>query len=203
MRSAVPPDLRDLSLNEVETLAAKAARGAGLPWGVAEDVGRSAVWLASRVGDWAGSLLTLLEAPPADAQSPLLLAGPLADGAVATAEHVAAPLWLLPLLLVGPGRCNPVVLRLGDVEIRCNPGEEPGATLPAEALTALAAAPVALRLAEARLAPLPHALPARWRRSAVPVATLARLEALAARTYVPASDQSRLRGAGAGLLDDE
>lgn len=109
MRSAVPPDLRDLSLNEVETLAAKAARGAGLPWGVAEDVGRSAVWLASRVGDWAGSLLTLLEAPPADAQSPLLLAGPLADGAVATAEHVAAPLWLLPLLLVGPGRCNPVV----------------------------------------------------------------------------------------------
>ena len=202
-RLAVPPDLYDLSLNEVETLALKAARGAGLPWGVAEDAGRSAVWLARHAGTWAGSLLALLEATPTDAQSPLLLAGPLADGAVATADRVAAPMWLLPPLLVGSGRCNPVILRFGDVEIRCNPGEDPGATLPAEALAALAAAPVAVRWAETRLAPLPHALPARFRRSAVAVATLARLEALAARTYVAASDQSRLRGAGAGLLDDE
>jgi hypothetical protein len=29
------------------------------------------------------------------------------------------------------------------------------------------------------------------------------LEAFAYRTYVPASDHSRLTGAGAGLLDDE
>jgi len=35
--SAVPVDL---SLNEVETLAAKAARGAGLSWGGAEEIGR-------------------------------------------------------------------------------------------------------------------------------------------------------------------
>ncbi len=200
---AAPPDLLDLSLNEVETLAQKAARGAGLPWGAAEDAGRSAAWLARHVGAWADSLLVLLDAPPPDAQSPLLLAGPLADGAVATAERVAAPLWVLPMLLVGPGRYNPVVLRLGDVEISCNPGEDPGATLPAEALAALVMAPVAVRLAEARLTALPHALPARSRRSLVAAATVARLAALAARTYVPASAESRLRGAGAGLLDDE
>ncbi len=199
----MPPDLHDLSLNEVETLAAKAARGAGLPWGVAEDAGRSAVWIASHSGTWAESLLALLEAPLPDAPSPLLLAAALADGALATAERVAAPVWILPPLLAGPGRCEPVVLRLGDADIRCNPGEDPSSTLPAEALAALAEAPVAVRRAEARLPPLPHALPARWRRSAVAVATLARLEALAARTYVPASDESRLRGAGAGLLDDE
>ena len=168
---AVPPDapvdMIDLSLNEVETMALKAARGAGLPWGIAEDVGRSAAWLARHAGGWAEFLLGLLEAPPPAAQSPLLLAGPLADGAVATAERVVAPLWVLPVLLLGPGRCNPVALRLGDAEIRCNPGEDAGATLPAASLAALPPAPVAVRLSEARLPTLPHGLPARFRRSVV------------------------------------
>ena len=203
MRLAVRPDLLDLSLNEVETLAQKAARGAGLPWGAAEDAGRSAAWMARHVGAWAEPLLTLLESPPPAALSPLLLAGQLADGAVAAAARVVQPLWLLPGLLAGPGRCNPVALRLGEAEIRCNPDETPSATLPAAALAALPAVPVAVRLGEGRLPGLPYDLPARFRRSAVPVAAWERLQALAARTYVPASLESRLRGAGAGLLDDE
>ena len=101
-RSAVPPDPADLSLNEVATLSAKAARGAGLTWGAAEDTGRSAAWLARHLGAWAEQLLALLEIPPPAAQSPLLLAGPLADGALTEAAHVAAPIWVLPLLLLGP-----------------------------------------------------------------------------------------------------
>ncbi len=36
------------SLNEIQTLATKAARGAGLPWGVADEAGRTARWLESR-----------------------------------------------------------------------------------------------------------------------------------------------------------
>lgn len=202
--AVLPDDTIDASLNEVESLAQKAARGAGLPWGVAEDAGRSAVWLARHLGAcWAPSLLALLQAPPPPACSPLLLAGPLADGAVATAEAVVAPAWLLPVLLLGPGRCNPVVLRAGAAEVRCNPLEDPRATVPAEALAALPAGPVAVGLREARLPALPYALPPRFRRSLVAGAVWARLESLAALTYVPASTVSRLRGAGAGLLDDE
>jgi len=199
----VPPDPADLSLNEVATLSAKAARGAGLTWGAAEDTSRSAAWLARHLGAWAEQLLALLEIPPPAGQSPLMLAGPLADGAVTEAAHVAAPIWVAPLFLLGPGRCNPVSLRLGTAEIQANPGEIPSASLPASALASLPPGDVSLRRSATRLAPLAHALPARFRRSPVALSALARLEALAALTYVPASDESRLRGAGAGLLDDE
>ena len=37
-----------LSLNETEALARKAARGAGLPWGLAEETGKAVRWLALR-----------------------------------------------------------------------------------------------------------------------------------------------------------
>lgn len=36
------------SLNEIRALAAGAARGAGLPWGVADEAGRAARWLEAR-----------------------------------------------------------------------------------------------------------------------------------------------------------
>ena len=207
MRSAVPPDPADLSLNEVATLAAKAARGAGLTWGAAEDTSRSAAWLARHLGAWADQLLALLENPPPADQSPLLLAGPLADGALTEAAPMAAPMaapiWVAPLFLLGPGHCSPVALRLGIAEIHANPGEIPSASLSACALASLPPGDVSLRRSPTRLPPLAHPLPVRFRRSSVSLAALARLEALAALTYVPASDFSRRRGAGAGLLDDE
>ena len=55
-----------LSFNEVETLGVKAARGAGLGWGQAEDLGRAGRWLAERGFDWASTLLLFLE----DADAP-------------------------------------------------------------------------------------------------------------------------------------
>ncbi len=35
------------SLNEIEAMCKKATRGAGLPWGIAEEAGKAARWLAS------------------------------------------------------------------------------------------------------------------------------------------------------------
>jgi hypothetical protein len=198
-----PPDSLDLSLNEVETLAQKAARGAGLPWGVAEDTGRAAAWIASRVGDWASGLLALLERPPPYDQSPLLLGGFLADsGTPQRLARVVAPLWALPALLGAPAR--PIAIRLDDTgaDIRCNPGEVPGATLSAEALASLPASALTLDFPAAPLPPLPCALGPIFGRSRVPLPEWRRLEALAHRTYVPATDRSRRTGAGAGLLDD-
>jgi hypothetical protein len=198
----LPPDQLDLSLNEVETLAQKAARGAGLPWGVAEDAGRAAVWICRRGGDWAGALLALLETPPPDAESPLLLGGWLADAAEpCRMARVAWPLWALPGLLRTTAR--PVSVLLGNAELRCNPGEDPAATLAGASLAAMQEASLALAFPPGPLPMLPYPLPAIVRRARVPGAEWRRLQALAARTYVPATARSRLTGAGAGLLDDE
>ena len=199
------PETLDLSINEVEMLAQKAARGAGLPWGVAEDTGRAAAWLARRVGIWAGPLLALLELPPPRQESPLYLAGLLADSAAGgqgrVIARVASPIWALPGVLATTLR--PVVIQLDDARIGCGPGGEPSATLPAEALAALPAAALTLTFPQAPPPLPPCLLPVRFRRSGVPLAEWRRLEALAYLTYVPASEHSRRTGAGAGLLDDE
>lgn len=50
-----------LSLNEIETLCAKATRGAGFSWGLAEDAGRAAGWLTMRGIDGADALLSVLD----------------------------------------------------------------------------------------------------------------------------------------------
>ena len=51
-----------LSLNEVEGGCLKAARGAGLPYGLAQEAGRAARWLALSGLPWCGPLLAALEA---------------------------------------------------------------------------------------------------------------------------------------------
>ena len=51
--------MSELSLNEVESLALKVGRGAGFPWGLAEDIGRGARALAQRGFPWAEALVGL------------------------------------------------------------------------------------------------------------------------------------------------
>ena len=54
--------MTELSLGEVEALCLKAARGAGYDWGLAEEAGAAARWLAARGLDGPAILLALLEA---------------------------------------------------------------------------------------------------------------------------------------------
>ncbi len=49
------------SLNEVESIAWKAARGAGYPWGIAEEAASAMRWLAGRGIDGCPALASLLE----------------------------------------------------------------------------------------------------------------------------------------------
>ncbi|MYA89238.1 MAG: DUF3726 domain-containing protein [Boseongicola sp. SB0662_bin_57] len=49
------------SLNEVESIAWKAARGAGYPWGIAEEAAAAVRWLAARGIDGCPALAFLLE----------------------------------------------------------------------------------------------------------------------------------------------
>jgi len=201
---AAPPDI-DLSLNEVESLALKAARGSGLPWGVAEDTGRAAVWMARHAGGWAGALLRLLETPPPRGEHPLLLAGFLADTLGAgprTVERAVEPGWLLPGLLLPPPT-RPLSIRIGATEIRFGTQTGPTATCPADSLLVLPPSTVAVLFPDLELPALPHVLAPRLRRGCVALDDWRRLDALAQRTYVPASDASRRRGAGGARLDDD
>lgn len=50
-----------LSNNEIENLCLKAARGAGMSWGLAEEAGFAAAWLATRNLDGPGALLAQIQ----------------------------------------------------------------------------------------------------------------------------------------------
>lgn len=217
------------SLNEIEMMVWKAARGAGLSWGLAEEMGQAARWLADHGFDWAPSLAAALEEAerldgelpppvlsdgawqPADAVAatsavlcgPLLsdLAGGLTETQPVRLARVAHPLLMLPFAArsardLGLG----LALSIDGAAFSFSGDRAAGTALPAE-----------LKLAEEVMlalhgpfgtppqGPIPGAAP----RRAIPAQPLARLEAWVHRTYVPASAQSRLAGAGAGLTDND
>ena len=206
----------DASLNEVEALAAKAARGAGLAWGLCEDAGKAARWLASCGLDWAPSLLALLAAHdklggPLDRNSdrqlsPFLTGTYLADLGAAdqTLKQVANPLWLLPFAArVAATRGNAIRVGWGTVAISVWPsgGDVAGTFSDLQAVEASAVTwglVVPGQGAAVIEAPLAHST-----RSSIRLADWQALEALGARTYAPASAQSRATGAGAGLTDSD
>lgn len=55
-----------LSLPEINALCTRAARGAGLSWGMAEECGYGAQWLAQNGFDWASGILARLSGPRGD-----------------------------------------------------------------------------------------------------------------------------------------
>jgi len=190
----------DLSLNEAETLAAKAARGAGLSWGLADEVGRAARAIAMEGGNWSDALLALAknvnEFDPPDIERiarwrggerdvprprrlcPVRTAAVLLDDppnlGAASLEigHVGLPIWLDAMLKFS----DLCVKRSGDP------------------LAAVGDVTIRCRARCPR--------PAIASRAAIAPQTLAALNAYAARTYVPESERSRLR-AGGGSVDDE
>lgn len=186
--------MRELSLNEVETLAAKAARGAGFPWGLADDIGRAARRLAQRDPEWSNALLALLARwrefePPSPRRIALWRSGE-------TDERGAAPLCPVrtaALLNDAPPACALKILNVGlpvwlDALLAAQGTWRGGADLHA------ASADVVLtRGGDSATA----------RRAAIADEELEALGAYAARTYVPESERSRARGAGGGRVDDE
>ena len=206
----------DASLNEVEALAAKAARGAGLSWGLCEDTGKAARWLAARGIDWGPSLIALFSVharlrrpldPVADrALSPLLAGTYIADLGLtsATLADVAYPLWLLPFAgRIAAEGGTAVRVRWDDLSIVVWPkGGEVAGSLSGFAIARTDELLIAPVTAGRNMPGCAAAFPQRAR-SAIAPADWQALEALGARTYVPASAQSRAKGAGAGLADND
>ncbi|MEM7509112.1 MAG: DUF3726 domain-containing protein [Pseudomonadota bacterium] len=211
------------SLNEVEALAKRAARGSGLHWGLAEEAAKGVRWLA-RFGlpgpalladllilndgaaheDLTPSDLDGVWTAPAGRLSPLIAGAALSDCADQLRHGslrlgpVSQPMLLAPFAAaaaryLGQG----VALRwagttlLGDGTVLEISGDQAGAT--AELVEHV----------ECALADPPAKALTSVERAEVDGQTWARLGVFAARTYAPATEASRLLGAGAGVSDND
>jgi hypothetical protein len=219
------------SLNEIEMMVWKAARGAGLAWGLAEEMAQAVRWLADRGIDWAPPLVAALAeaerrdgklSPPVladdgawepnqdEAQASPILCGPLLTDIASdlgssrplTFRRVAQPLLMLPFAAAAALEFGFALTLRIDAAVFLFDGvrAEGPSVLPSTA----AAERIALSMDEDRpggaaMTTFPAGAP----RNAIPADLLGRLEAWVGRTYVPASAESRLAGAGAGLTDND
>ncbi|MEE4237049.1 MAG: DUF3726 domain-containing protein [Anderseniella sp.] len=190
-----------VSLNEVEVMATKAANGAGRPWGLAQEAGMAAARLEAMGLPGAGSLLGLLEATDGEAdlrrRCPVLEGAHLCDlagaGLPVSFDAMHEPLLLAPFLMQAgvaatiswPG-CE-VDVRADGLTVR---GKAAGAGLPVTVHVAAGTGDAA------QLKPQPGAVD-------IAGEIWEALGRFAHRTYVPATEASRLKGAGAGLTDND
>ncbi|WP_137701469.1 DUF3726 domain-containing protein [Marimonas lutisalis] len=206
--------MTDLSLNEVEATAKRAARGAGLSWGMAEEAGKAVRWLSAQGLPGCAALADLLDAPGNAPTSLDLLSssGPLCPLAAGVAlsdmagrlgagdtvlSDVAQPLLLLPFLQAA-ARQTGRALRVGI----------DGTMVGLDGAQVTCSDPADLDMPHARrIVIAPGAVPApplpQHTRAEVTADTLERLNRYAHRTYAPATEASRLLGAGAGLSDND
>jgi hypothetical protein len=213
-----------LSVNEIDSLCLKAARGAGASWGGAEETGFALAWLAKRGIQAAGVLLTHLQevegawepCRPQVQQGhltvgdrpayPIPLGATLSDFAGLADQMplnnpfslglVLWPVLLLPFVAaVAAARGQPLEL--------CWPGGSatlwPDGAIQGDigALIALPLGTLTVRTSHAQ-APVAVLAPL----PGIPATVVAGLSALALKTTVPASAASRA-GAGAGTSDND
>ncbi|ABD54521.1 DUF3726 domain-containing protein [Jannaschia sp. CCS1] len=183
----------DWSLGEVQSLCVKAARGAGRAVGLAEDAGRAARWLHARGQDGTGALARLLQAtdglpvsklvprlpdfsPAHEGICPLVLGGYLSDMGTLPSGPIG-PVWSPELL-------QPLLANLSasGVDVVFPPSVHEPVT--------------------ARMMPRMTMLNPSQSRAEVSPETMDALLVFAARTYAPATAQSRA-GAGSALSDND
>jgi hypothetical protein len=170
-----------LSLNEVQSTVLKAARGAGLPLGQAEDLARVAAYLMGIRGD-AGVITRALQEPITDVQATWQ------DSHVTVSGSAA---------MVAPVICD--AFRMGSASAtfaQVDHSAYIGAALAVEGVP-LWWEGCTIRRGDSEV------LPAKAGPVAVPQKDWDIWLALAAKTYVPESETSRRAGAGAGLTDND
>lgn len=216
------------SLNEIETYGRRAARGSGMCWGLAEEAGSAARWLAER--DLPGvqllaGLLTANAGRRYESMAPTIHGGrwrasdgelcPLCSGATLRdrihmlapgdelcMERLAYPLLLAPFLdqsrRPGDACCE---LRWADVRVSvsslgvalaCSEDSACWSECADEVRVLVSAGPEIQPTHHPRIAGV-----------GAPISAWRAINALAERTYVPASEESRARGAGAGSIDND
>ena len=214
------------SLSELESEARKAIRGAGLPWGLAEEGGKAVRWLAAHGIDPLPALADVLERHDrreritsacrftesdrltADAPlCPITLGATLCDDAdrlgtnAFVAGPVARPLLLAPFVAAAArilGR--PSQLEADGTRIALDERGDPSgdlSSLDVSDAVAIRCTSMADRVSGSRTkVASTHGI------ETDPQAWQ-RIAAYGHRTYVPASERSRREGAGAGLIDND
>ncbi len=213
-----------VSLAEIDAMGRKAARGAGFTWGMAEEAGRAARWLAAyRLPgpDALAAVLTEIDAsvskhvPRVDGSIWLCDAGvlcPIATGAALSdrAEEIAGgarfglgpvhwPILIVPFLCRAARDLECQFLLAGD-DFQVVATTEGPAAMDWEAVKVPLSGELLVTrstefLCEARR-PGSDA-------QVLPVETWRVLDGFAQRTYAPATEASRRAGAGAGLHDQD
>jgi len=191
----------DMSLNEVEAQARKAARGAGYEWGEAEEAGRAVRWLCHKGLDGCRHLAQLLVASQADGSvlCPIKAGITLADFAhdLDPDRPVRATVTEPLLYLAFAANAAQLTDQTLTVDAKRWSVRTDGRSV------ALSGAPEAVCEVSVSLSsdPVPEQ-PTRTR-AAPSNEDWATLAAFAHHTYAPATEESRQRGAGAGLTDND
>lgn len=172
------------SIGEIGSLCLRAVRGAGHPWGVAEEASWAVRWLIRAGLPGGDALADALEASDLSA---------LSNG-ISAADMAEAPTRLCP---------SDAMLTLPFLARLAQPGHALCYGSPAFRIARTACD---LDLSDAELdlvnpvADWPVTLKTR---ADVSKDVYARLQVFAARTYAPETEESRARGAGAGLTDND
>lgn len=208
------------SLNEIEAHAKKAARGGGYDWGVAEEAGKAVRWLVSHGLPGAAVLAAHLDqqandGPPqtlggdwssaTDALCPLTSGATLNDCADLltaaygqTMKNVTHPLLVVPFAAWAALHIkSPLTVVWDSVHATTN-GYDLHVVGSKDDLNAPQTAALSCSLAHGN-----HALSAPALRGDVSPDVWAKLNIIAQHTYAPATEASRLLGAGAGVSDND
>ena len=192
------PETVDMAHSEVRSLVTKAARGAGMNWGIAEEAGWAADWLARRsmpAAEWATLWLgKVLEGRPDAVAVGVGLQDRMASegvnfAAVSLPDDLFAPGYVLPFVHL-------VAARYGTLEIVCTAGQAAMVCPDGE----VTFGPAWSNCASGWSVGL--ARNAHPKRLSVPAAVVDCLEGLALHTTVPPSDTSR-RDAGSATTDND
>ena len=200
------------SLGETAALALKAARGAGLSWGLAEEAAAAVIWLHTNNLPGISALCSYLGnadgKPRTDGACPILTGCALIDGAMASPAQpgevmeigpVRAPLLLLPFVArLESGTVWLLTSRTTGRDDHSIDGSA-GDRFASHCLSG--AAHCRLRRGTSRQVTAPSCEVLRLADHFA--CCVDRLGTFAHRTYAPATGQSRLSGAGAGLTDND
>lgn len=194
------------TLAEITATCTKAARGAGCPWGLAEEAGQMARTLSAHGLPGAEVVSALFDTPRAcdcdghdsGVACGLFEAASLSDllpDQSCQFGPVAAPMLLAAACLRDGQTGQTWDLAWPGGRLRCGPAgcATEGGVMPVVAET----------VTVSRVYETPEGTSPDWRSRPVDHRAWARLETLAARTYVPETEASRASGAGPGTTETE
>jgi len=187
------------SLGEIRALSVKAAKGAGFSWGEAEEAGFAVEWLEARCTPGVEALAQYLSVRGTSLTCPIQLGCQISDmgaweGYLPT--KISQPLLLAPFIAQTLERKN-ITLDAGEAQILISHMD---VYIEGYTPSTFSKATEARLLVEGKI-PDESTCKSRVLSDQMPHVKI--LEKFAHKTYAPATEESRLAGAGAGTTDND